>query len=193
MPIGLTSGTERREADTAARKLIGPRGSSVFPTYPREVYTAPDYNIARERCLALTGRSISQQAYALRDRLLELEDAVAMRDNVREVHPEVSFRAMAGRHLAWPKTSWNGLHERVQLLCDQQLVIPRYIDDIGDVGADDVLDAAAAAWSATRIANGRALTGVLSLQARPLCRENTVASGSDGTTCEPCRPPGPAA
>jgi len=84
MPIGLTSGTERREADTEARKLVGPRGSSVFPTYSREVYAAPDCNMARERCLALTGDSISRQAYALGDRLLELEEAVAVRENVRE-------------------------------------------------------------------------------------------------------------
>lgn len=160
MPIGLTSGTERREADTEARKFVGPRGSSVFPTYPREVYAALDYNMARERCLALTdgSRSISRQAYALGERVLELEKAIAARDDVWEVHPEVSFCAMAGRHLAWPKTSWNGLHERVRLLRDQQLVIPTEIADAGDAGADDLLDATAAAWSATRIANGHALS-----------------------------------
>jgi len=134
MPIGLTSGTERREADAEARKFIGPRGSSVFPTYPREVYAALDYNTARERCLALTGgsRSISRQAYALGERVLELEEAT--------------------------KTSWNGLHERVRLLRDQQMVIPAEVTDIGDAGAEDLLDAAAAAWSATRIANGNALS-----------------------------------
>ncbi len=160
MPIGLTSGTERRGADTEARKFVGPRGSSVFPTYPREVYAALDYNTARERCLALTGgsRSISRQAYALGERVLELEEVVAVRDDIREVHPEVSFCAMAGRHLAWTKTSWNGLHERVRLLRDQQLVIPAEVTDIGDAGAEDLLDAAAAAWSATRIASGNALS-----------------------------------
>lgn len=158
MPIGLTSGAERREADSEARKLVGPRGSSVFPTYPREVYAASDYDVARERCLALTGGSISRQAYALGERLLELEAAVAVRDGVREVHPEVSFCAMAGRHLAWPKTSWNGVHERVRLLRDQQLVIPTEIAEIGNAGAADLLDAAAAAWSAARIANGHAIS-----------------------------------
>lgn len=158
MPIGLTSAAERREADSQARKLVGPRGSSVFPTYPREVYAAPDYDVARERCLALTGGSISRQAYALGERLLELEAAVAVRDGVREVHPEVSFCAMAGRHLAWPKTSWNGVHERVRLLRDQQLVIPTEIAAIGNAGAADLLDAAAAAWSAARIANGHAVS-----------------------------------
>lgn len=160
MPIGLPSGTERREADTEARKFVGPRGRSVFPTYPREVYAALDYNGARERCLALAGgsRSISSQAYALGKRILELEEAVAVRDDIREVHPEVSFCAMAGRHLAWTKTSWNGLHERIRLLRDQRLVIPAEVTDIGDAGAEDLLDAAAAAWSAARIASGNALS-----------------------------------
>ncbi|MGA7704190.1 MAG: DUF429 domain-containing protein [Solirubrobacteraceae bacterium] len=160
MPIGLTSGTERREADTEARKFVGLRRSSVFPTYPREIYAALDYNTAQERCLALTGgsRSISRQAYALSERVLELEEAVVLRDDIREVHPEVSFCAMAGRHLGWTKTSWNGLHERVRLLRDQQLVIPAEVTDIGDAGAEDLLDAAAAAWSATRIASGNALS-----------------------------------
>jgi predicted RNase H-like nuclease len=119
MPIGLTSGTERREADTEARRFVGPRGSSVFPTYPREVYAALDYNMARERCLTLTGgsRSISRQAHALGERVLELEKVAAVRDDIWEVHPEVSFCAMAGRHLAWTKTSWNGLHESESAFC----------------------------------------------------------------------------
>jgi predicted RNase H-like nuclease len=76
MPSGLTTGKERREADHAARAFVGPRGSSVFPTYPREVYEAPNYNAAREECRKLTDGSISQQAYALKERLLEVERTV---------------------------------------------------------------------------------------------------------------------
>ncbi len=48
--------------------------------------------------------------------------------------------------------------ERVRLLRDQRLVIPEEIAYAGDAGAEDLLDAAAAAWSATRIANGHALS-----------------------------------
>jgi predicted RNase H-like nuclease len=45
-------------------------------------------------------------------------------------------------------------HRRKQSL----LSSPTEIADIGDAGAADLLDAAAAAWSAARIANGHALS-----------------------------------
>ena len=63
---------------------------------------------------------------------------------------------MGDRHLSWAKTSWNGLHERTQLLLHQGVEIPTEITQIGNAGAEDVLDATAAAWSASRIANGTA-------------------------------------
>jgi predicted RNase H-like nuclease len=155
MPIGLTGGDERRQADHEARAFVGARGSSVFPTYPREVYEADGYDGARETCLTLTGHSISRQAYGLRERLLELDYVSVGRDRVREVHPEVSFCEMAGQPLTWSKTSWNGLHERLRLLRDHNLIVPSEITDVGNAGAEDILDAAAAAWSANRIATGR--------------------------------------
>lgn len=158
MPFGLASGARRRDADAIAREFVGPRGSAVFPTYPREVYEAPTYDAAREACLSLTEGSISRQAYALGERILELERTVEGEHEVREVHPEVSFREMAGRHVSWPKSSWNGLHERRQLLLDQGVRIPTEITIIGNAGAEDVLDATAAAWSADRIAHGTAKT-----------------------------------
>jgi predicted RNase H-like nuclease len=154
MPIGLTSGAERREADAAARAFVGLRGRSVFPTYPREVYRASDYGEARRVSISLTGISISRQAYALGERLLELEAAVAQCKNVWEVHPEVSFRAMAGRPLPWPKSSWNGINDRLGLLRGVGIDLPASIDELGNAGVEDVLDAAAAAWTASRIAAG---------------------------------------
>jgi predicted RNase H-like nuclease len=156
MPFGLTSGGRRREADALARKFVGPLGSAVFPTYPREVYAAADYDAARETCLRLTQGSISRQAWALRERILELERTVEGQREVREVHPEVSFREMAGRHLSWRKSSWNGLHERKRLLIAQGVEMPTELATTGNAGAEDVLDAAAAAWSADRIARGAA-------------------------------------
>jgi predicted RNase H-like nuclease len=156
MPIGLTSGGERRAADFEARKFLGPRGSSVFPTYPREIYGIDDYGAACKRCKELTGTAISRQAYAIGERILELDEAAVGRGNVYEVHPEVSFRAMADRHITQSKTSWNGLHERIDLLRSQGIEFPASLADIGDAGAVDLLDAAAAGWSATRIVRSAA-------------------------------------
>ena len=49
VPLGINE-TYGREADTAARRFIQPRGSSVFPTPPRAVVEAPDYDVARSIC-----------------------------------------------------------------------------------------------------------------------------------------------
>src|SRR5205823_2691454 len=86
-----------------------------------------------------------------------LEVEVALEERIFEVHPEVSFAALAGRHLAHPKRSWNGQMERRRLLAEHGLEVP---DELaaGTASADDVLDAAVAAWSAERIARGEAKT-----------------------------------
>ena len=64
MPIGLPAAGER-EADQLARKCVGPRWSSVFMTPPREVLEAESYDDAKALALALTGKMISRQAWAL--------------------------------------------------------------------------------------------------------------------------------
>jgi predicted RNase H-like nuclease len=71
-----------------------------------------------------------------------------------EVHPEVSFREMAGAPLEHAKRSWNGQMERRRLLAGGGIELPDDLGSLGPVPPDDVLDAAAAAWSANRIADG---------------------------------------
>jgi predicted RNase H-like nuclease len=76
---------------------------------------------------------------------------------LHEVHPEVSFAVLAGGPIAFAKRTWNGQHQRLRLLADVGIQIP-YRLDAGLVGADDVLDAAVVAWTATRIARGEHVT-----------------------------------
>ena len=123
-------------------------------TYPREVYeTQPDAaatRLARE----LTGSGISRQSWALGPKILEV---AGVSSHVYEVHPEVSFRHLAGRALVSKKT-WAGQIARREALNEAKIVLP---DDLGEAGAvppDDVLDAAVAAWSGSRIARGAVLT-----------------------------------
>jgi predicted RNase H-like nuclease len=63
---------------------------------------------------------------------------------------------MAGADLGFGKKSWNGLWERRQLLRGVGIVLPELPAWVGKGGADDVLDAAAAAWTADRVAQGLA-------------------------------------
>lgn len=148
IPIGLPS-KGVRAADVAARAFVGPRRGSVFPTPPRAALVAATYVEAR-RVLP----SLSAQSFALGKKILEVEEALDER--VFEVHPEVSFAALAGRHLRYSKRSWNGQMERRRLLAAAGIELPDELS-AGQAAADDVLDAAIAAWSASRTARGEAV------------------------------------
>jgi predicted RNase H-like nuclease len=155
IPIGNVPGGARL-ADVEARRFVGVRRSSVFSAPAIDALQAASYGDAN---LALDARGaprLSQQSWALVPKIREA-DAVANGDvRVFEVHPEVSFRALAHKPLAWSKKSWNGLLHRRRLLAEAGIDLPEALPGIGGVGADDVIDAAVAAWSARRFARGEA-------------------------------------
>ncbi len=154
VPLGMPEAGPRA-ADAAARVALGPRRATIFMTPPRAVLEAPTYAEARACATALTGKSISAQSYALRHNVLEA-DGLRAEPRVFEVHPELAFGAMAGRVLLTGKRSWNGASERRDLLAAEGLELPSALGAAGAVPVDDVLDAAAAAWSARRIVRGEA-------------------------------------
>jgi predicted RNase H-like nuclease len=150
VPIGLPEVGSRRRADLEARAVVGARRSSVFFTPARVALEASTYTEARA-----LAPGTSAQGWALKAAILDVD---RVRDpRVREVHPEVSFAVLAGRSLAFAKRTWNGQRERLQLLAGAGIELPDRLD-AGLVRADDVLDAAVAAWSATRVARGEHVT-----------------------------------
>jgi predicted RNase H-like nuclease/predicted enzyme related to lactoylglutathione lyase len=152
IPIGIPeSGT--READVAARRFVGPRASSVFPTPVRRVLEAKTYAEARTVATELTGKSVSAQAYALRRRILEVDEYAYDDERVIEVHPEVSFRELARRPLL-PKKGTHGLVERRTLLEEAGIELPPSVPRVAE---PDLFDATIVAWSARRYANGEAV------------------------------------
>lgn len=153
IPIGLPD-AEPREADRLARARLGRRGSSVFPTPPRAVLEAPTFAAANEIARALIGRGVSLQTFGMRARILEAERLVRAGQNLIEVHPEVSFAVLAGAPLQWPKDSWRGAPTRRDLLEQAGIHLPEQLGDADAVPVADVLDAAVAAWSASRISDG---------------------------------------
>jgi predicted RNase H-like nuclease len=155
MPLGLLE-AGWREADRAARGLLGPRHSSVFAIPPRAVWAEASYRRANERCRALTGQGLSAQAWGLRAKLLEANQyRETCGHPLYEVHPELAFAAMAGRPLGPSKHTAAGRDLRRQRLARAGVEIPAATPAplMGDI-----LDAAAVAWSARRIAAGRAVT-----------------------------------
>jgi predicted RNase H-like nuclease len=152
IPIGIPdSGT--READVAARRFVGPRASSVFTTPVRPVLEAGTYAQARSVATQLTGRSISAQAYALRRRILEIDEYAHDDERVIEVHPEVSFHELARRPLL-SKRGTDGLAERRALLEEAGIDLPATAPRIAE---PDLLDATICAWTARRYARGEAV------------------------------------
>jgi predicted RNase H-like nuclease len=144
VPIGFGP----RAADAEARMFLSGAASSVFATPPREVLARP-YG---------PGLGISAQAHALGPRILHVTGLAKTDGRVREVHPEVSFRAMNNRQpLAYRKKSAGGALERIALLRRHGIEIDT-LRETAIAPLDDVLDAAAAAWSADRIARGVAET-----------------------------------
>ena len=109
IPIGLPDRSLRR-ADSLARAALKGKASSVFTTLTRDAYaTATRVEadaVNRER----SGQGVGAQAYALREKILEVDAWVRSRPTVTviEVHPEVSFAAMTGAPILTGKKTDEG-------------------------------------------------------------------------------------
>lgn len=165
-PIGLV-GAGDRPGDAEARRLLGPRSSSLFPTPVRAVLDAVDYADACARSRAASGKALSKQAWNLIPRIREVRATLSSGRfgalAVHEVHPETSFVAMAGRPMAASKKTTPGIAARLAAIEVEMSGLLEATTRLADVGPgeprasiDDVCDAAAAAWTARRIAAGTA-------------------------------------
>lgn len=166
IPIGLPSGNQPRSVDGEARRLLGPRRSSVFPAPPRAVLGVKPYPAACEAAWAECGKRISQQAYAILPKIeavdTVLRDTPEIQARVFEVHPELCFYFWAERNpMRYPKRTGFGFAERLELV---RAAFGRAAEAIRETVAreeahdDDILDALAALWTAQRIHSGTALT-----------------------------------
>jgi predicted RNase H-like nuclease len=159
-PIGLPR-DRWRPCDLLAKARLGRASARVFLTPPREVLTAATYADARVLArLLLDGKGISAQTYGLRRIVLAIDDALAdaagaASPQVLEVHPELSFMALAGRSPGDPLPSKKLLDGRVARI----RALGGWLADgvpLDPPDGDDHLDAMAAAWSAARWATGQA-------------------------------------
>jgi predicted RNase H-like nuclease len=156
MPIGLPE-RGQRAADQAARRRLGPRRSSVFPTPLRCALDAVDYADALARSKAADGRGLSKQAFNLLPAMAEVDAALTadLQDRVFECHPETVFARLNQGPVLTRKHDAEGLVER------RELLDPWLADSIDSVGrppsgakVDDVLDALAVALTAARLTIG---------------------------------------
>jgi predicted RNase H-like nuclease len=166
VPIGLPEGGPRA-CDLAARALLGPRRSSVFPAPCRDTLSATSFEDACARETRARGKRVTKQTFAILDKIREVDRCLDpdAQEFVREAHPEVTFALLSGRQtgLAHPKKSPEGRELRQRILrealgveCD----VHRARERLGRarVGIDDLLDALACLATAERIQKGRAVT-----------------------------------
>ena len=162
IPIGLPEGPERRECDTRARKLLGRRGSSVFPAPTRQTAehaaaSPKDYRAALAIERRFAGKGISRQAFAISPKIAEVDALMLTSDAsatpaVRECHPELCFRALNKcLPMKFNKKKSPGVAERLRVL---EKIEPRSEEMYREtssrfrrkvVGRDDMLDALVAA------------------------------------------------
>ena len=161
VPIGLPDGPEKRQCDVAAREVLGPRRSSVFPAPVREVFGATSFTEAQRLSRGATGKGISKQAFAISPKIAQVDTLLRRcpraRNLIREVHPEVCFWALAGgRPMAENKKSLRGYSQRIDVLRtirpsaeeEVQAILASYLRK--EVARDDVPDAMAAAITAAQ-------------------------------------------
>jgi predicted RNase H-like nuclease len=160
IPIGLLDCS--RACDKVARKLLGqPRGSSVFAAPCRAALSATTHAAATKINREKSGRGLSQQAFGTIPKIKQVDDAITS-DSQRwafEVHPEVCFWSLNQRRpMKHNKKTSEGASERVVLLRPLFPDIDRHLANRPPrVGADDLLDAAAAAWTGLRLHKAAAL------------------------------------
>ncbi|WP_353649631.1 DUF429 domain-containing protein [Nakamurella sp. A5-74] len=159
MPIGLAD-QGVRACDLAGRLLLGSRRATLFPVPTRDALVCEDYQQALIISREQGSGGFSRQAWSLRGKILQIDRwyPAATRAGlaVHEVHPELSFAAIAGSVLPESKKTWAGLRRRLALLAEQSIVVPDAPGPAATVPSDDVLDAAVVAWTARRIAAGTA-------------------------------------
>jgi predicted RNase H-like nuclease len=166
IPIGLPEAGPRL-CDLHARRLLGQvRGCSVFPAPIRPVLGASEYKEACQIRFGIEGKKMSKQGFAILPKIREVDDLLqgepALREIVREVHPELCFYVLNGERPIVPgKRTDEGAKTRYRLLEPSfGKWLPYALMDRRKLGCeeDDILDAFAALWTAERIVRGTAQT-----------------------------------
>lgn len=154
IPIGLMDGP--RACDVAARAMIGPRRSSVFPAPPRWLLSCRTVQDADTMMASRGRRKVQRQLWNIVGRIRDVDGLLRAGTlppgRLRECHPELCFRTLCGTPLEHSKHTPQGLALRRQILGRWWPGAAPLIDAALRTShpwkEDDVLDAFAAAVTA---------------------------------------------
>jgi predicted RNase H-like nuclease len=161
IPIGLPNANQTpRNCDVEARRILGPRRSSVFPAPIREILDDKTYEQANIRSKKLTGKGISKQTYGIIPKIIEVDQSLQLNLKsskiVKEAHPEVCFLSLSnGKPMQYNKKTQDGFTERIEILKkywkpSEKAIAEAFLWYSGyHVARDDIVDALVLAIVAT--------------------------------------------
>jgi len=160
IPIGLAD-RDPRPCDVAARRLLGPRRSSIFPAPVRSVLSAHSYADACALSRRACGKAISKQLYNILDKIRAVDalQSPRLQDQLFEMGPELSFAQLIGHPMPANKRTVEGRAARAAALTSPTGFgepMREILDAPAPAGAkrDDVIDALIGAWTARRYVAG---------------------------------------
>lgn len=122
MIVGLGSHSLERNIEKLARVKLKPnRTSSVFTPPCREAVYEKDYASAKLKNIAITGKSISIQAWNIVPKIIEVDQFLiknkSFQHKIFEAHPEICFATLNnGIPMLEKKSKLEGINERIKLL-----------------------------------------------------------------------------
>ena len=163
IPIGLETNKPNRSCDTAARKFLGRRSSTIFSPPCQDAIFSRDYEEAKTINMQKTGKSISKQSWFLSNKILEAKNLIESNRDIilKEGHPECSFAQYAGAPISDNKKRIRGIFKRLDILNKLNFNLQKLVEMLPENASlkiDDLFDAAILCWTASRYINGESRT-----------------------------------
>ena len=152
IPIGLPD-KGPRQADKAARRLLGKRGCCVFPAPVRPLLHCVGWEEISAKRRDVEGKGATKQMAAIIPKIREADSIVdhRLQAKIREGHPEVSFAAMNdGIAIQSKKKKLAGRNERLALLRGYFSDVDARVEEY-PAYKEDIIDAYAMLWTAQRL------------------------------------------
>lgn len=164
MPIGIPPDSQR-VCDAKAKAVLGRYNARVFMTPPRPVVDQPDYPSANATSKRLIGKGLSKQMWNILPKVRALDALLqtrpALRNIIRECHPEIALWGLGRTIVASNKATPEGRADRLRVLGAHIRAPERCIEaardtiKVRDAKDDDLIDAmicavvGAGAWDGT--------------------------------------------
>jgi predicted RNase H-like nuclease len=151
IPIGLAENKSQLRPDLIVKKELGKKGSSIFEVPCRQAVYAEDKKVARERNIAILGKSLSEQTLGIAKAIKQVDEFLQSKpqwkNRLLESHPEFCFSKLNNNQpILEHKTSAEGQQKRLGILrkyypkADQ--VVEKFLADVPyRKKIDDVVDA----------------------------------------------------